>query len=199
MKKFILAKKIGMTQIWKDNKVIPATLVEAGPCSVTQLITKEKDGYDAVQIGLQKLGEKKITKSKRAKPFVYLKEFRIGAEKTEVKKDDIIDVSVFQEGDKVKVSALSKGKGFQGGVKRWGFSGRNKTHGTKHESRTIGSVGSAFPQRVWKGKRMPGRMGGGRITVKNLEIVKIDKEKNQIALKGAVPGRKGILVEIYED
>lgn len=185
-----------MTQIWKDDKIIPVTLVEAGPCSVTQIMTKEKDGYDAVQVGFQKLGEKKITKSKKDKPFAFLKEFGTKGEKLKIKKGDIMDIGVFQEGEKVKVSAVGKGKGFQGGVKRWGFSGRKKTHGTKHESRTIGSVGSSFPQRVLKGKRMPGRMGGGRITVKNLEIVKIDKEKNQLALKGAIPGRKGTLVEI---
>ncbi|MBU3964365.1 50S ribosomal protein L3 [Patescibacteria group bacterium] len=198
MKKIILAKKIGMTQIWKDDKIIPVTLVQAGPCSITQLMAKEKDGYDAVQIGFQGLRKRKITKSKKKKPFSYLKEFKTKGEQGEIKKGDIIDVNIFEQGDKVKVSAISKGKGFQGGVKRWGFAGRKKTHGTKHESRTIGSIGSSFPQRVLKGKRMPGRMGTGRITVKNLEIVKIDKEKNQIALKGAIPGRKGTLVEIKE-
>ncbi|PIS34605.1 MAG: 50S ribosomal protein L3 [Parcubacteria group bacterium CG08_land_8_20_14_0_20_43_9] len=200
MEKFILAKKIRMTQIWKDDKIVPITLLEAGPCSVAQLMNKEKDGHRAVQIGFQKMAERKITKSRKNKPFVYLKEFRVGdgENKEGIKKDDIIDVSIFQEGEKVKVSAVAKGKGFQGAVKRWGFSGRKRTHGVKHEARTIGSVGMSFPQRVLKGKRMPGRTGGKRITVKNLEIAKIDKEKNQIAIRGAIPGRKGTLVEIYE-
>jgi large subunit ribosomal protein L3 len=188
-----------MSQIWKDDKIVPITLVEAGFCSVTQLKSKEKDGYDAVQVGFRKLKENKITKSKKSKPFAYIQEFRIKKGAVDLKEGDTIEVDAFKEGEKVKVSAIAKGKGFQGGVKRWGFHGRKKTHGTKHESRTIGSVGSSFPQRVLKGKKMAGRMGGGRITVKNMEIVKIDKEKKQIAIKGAIPGRKGILVQIYEN
>jgi len=109
---------------------------------------------------------------------------------------DVFDVSVFEEGDSVKVSGISKGKGFQGGVKRHGFHGRNATHGVKHEERTLGSVGSAYPQRVIKGRKMPGRMGYDRVTVKNLKIVKIDKENNLIVVKGAVPGHRGTLLEI---
>lgn len=194
--KFILGKKIGMTQIWKDNKVIPVTLIEAGPCFITQIKTKEKDGYQAVQIGLEKIEkENKIKKSQKNKPYRYLREFRI--ENIEnLKVGDSIDVSQFEVGDKVKISGISKGKGFQGVVKRWGFSGRNATHGVKHEERKPGSIGSAFPQRVIKGKKMPGRMGNQRVTVKNLEIVDIDKEKAIIAVKGAVPGKKGQLLEI---
>ncbi len=106
------------------------------------------------------------------------------------------DTSLFKEGDKVKVSGLSKGKGFQGVVKRWGFAGRSATHGTKHELRTPGSVGTSFPERVIKGRKMPGRMGNRRVTVRNLKVVKVDTENNLIALKGAVPGRKGTLLEI---
>ncbi len=113
-----------------------------------------------------------------------------------IKSGDKIDVSIFQEGDKVKISGISKGKGFAGVVKSWGFHGRNATHGVKHEQRTPGSTGSSFPERVVKGKKMPGRMGFGRITVKNLKVVKIDKENNLLAVKGAVPGRKGTLLEI---
>jgi len=109
---------------------------------------------------------------------------------------DQVDVSVFQEGERVKVSGTSKGKGFQGAVKRWGFSGRGASHGVKHEARTLGSVGTSFPERVIKGRKMPGRMGSERTTVKNLEIVKIDKENNLLAIKGAIPGRKGTLLEI---
>ncbi|MCD6115187.1 50S ribosomal protein L3, partial [bacterium] len=167
--KFILGKKIGMTQIWKENKVIPVTLIEAGPCFVTQIKTKEKDGYQAVQLGFEKIEkEKKIKKSQKNKPFRYLREFRLDNVE-EFKVGDVIDVSRFEPGEKVKVSGISKGKGFQGVVKRWGFSGRNATHGVKHEERKPGSIGSAFPQRVIKGKKMPGRMGNERVTIKNLE------------------------------
>ena len=126
------------------------------------------------------------------KPFRWMREFKNG----EYKIGDKIDVSVFQEGDEVKIAGVSKGKGFQGGVKRWGFSGRNATHGVKHEHRTLGSVGSSFPERVLKGKKMPGRMGAKRVTVKNLKIVKIDKDNNLLAVKGAVPGPRGTLLEI---
>ena len=115
---------------------------------------------------------------------------------TIVKLEEKEDFSAFQEGDKVKISGTSKGKGFAGGVKKWGFSGRDATHGVKHEHRTIGSVGSAFPERVFKGKKMPGRMGAERVTVKNLKIVKIDKEKKILMIKGAVPGHKGTPLEI---
>jgi len=194
--KFILGKKIGMTQIWKENKVIPVTLIEAGPCFVTQIKTKEKDGYQAVQLGFEKIEkEKKIKKSQKNKPFRYLREFRLDNVE-EFKVGDVIDVSRFEPGEKVKVSGISKGKGFQGVVKRWGFSGRNATHGVKHEERKPGSIGSAFPQRVIKGKKMPGRMGNERVTIKNLEIVDIDKEKNLLVIKGGIPGKRGGLVEI---
>jgi len=186
-----------MTQIWKDDKVIPVTLIEAGPCFVTQIKNKDRDGYQAVQIGYEKIEkEKKIKKTQKNKPYRYFKEFRVDNVEN-FKVGDIIDVSQFEVGEKVKVSGTSKGKGFQGVVKRWGFSGRNATHGVKHEERTLGSVGSAFPQRVIKGRKMPGRMGNERVTIKNLEIVEIDKENNLIAVKGAVPGRKGAVVEIY--
>jgi len=194
--KFILGKKIGMTQIWKDGKVIPVTLISAGPCVVTQIKTEEKDGYKAVQVGFEKITkEKKIKKTQKDKPYRYLREFRT-EEVDKFKVGDVIDVSQFEVGEKVKVAGISKGKGFQGVVKRWGFSGRNKTHGVKHEERTLGSVGSMFPQRVIKGKKMPGRMGGERVTIKNLEIVDIDKDKNLLVIKGGVPGRRGTLLEI---
>jgi len=186
-----------MTQIWKGDKAIPVTLIEAGPCFVTQIMTEDKDGYAAVQIGFEKLKENKIKKTNQKKPFRFLREFKlIPSEKIEVKEGETIDVSIFEEGDKVKVSGVSKGKGFQGAVKRWGFSGFGKGHGVKHGERGMGSIGSAYPQRVIKGKKMPGRMGAERITVKNLEVIRIDKEKNQIAIKGAIPGRRGTLLEI---
>ena len=185
-----------MGQIWKEGKVVPVTLIEAGPCVVTQIKTEEKDGYKAVQIGFEKIEkEKKIKKTQKDKPYKYLKEFKTD-EIEKFKVGDIIDVSQFQVGEKVKISGMSKGKGFQGVVKRWGFSGRNKTHGVKHEERKPGSIGSAFPQRVIKGKKMPGRMGSERVTIKNLEIIDIDKDKNLLVIKGGVPGRKGTLLEI---
>jgi large subunit ribosomal protein L3 len=193
--KFILGKKIKMSQIFdKEGNCIPVTIVEAGPCYVTQLKTKEKDGYEAVQIGFEKLKEKKITKSKQKKPFRYLKEFRDDPKNYQLGQE--INVSIFKEGDLVSVSGISKGKGFQGGVKRWGFSGRPSTHGTKHEERTLGSVGASTPSRVIKGKKMPGRTGGERVTIKNLEIVKIEPQKNLLYIKGAVPGSRGSLLEI---
>ncbi len=193
--KFILGKKIEMSQIFDEKgNVIPVTLVKAGPCYISQIKTKEKDKYESVQIGFEKIEDKKIKKSQKSKPYRYLREFQISNFKFQI--GDKIDVSVFQEGDKVKISGISKGKGFAGAVKKWGFHGRPATHGTKHEERTIGSIGSAFPQRVIKGKKMPGRMGSERVTVKNLKIAKIDLENNLIAVKGAIPGRRGTLLEI---
>lgn len=195
--KFILGLKIGMSQIFDEKgKVIPITLVEAGPCYITQAKSEEKDKYKALQIGFVKK-TKKIKKTEKGKEFRFLKEFKGGEEEGGLKVGDEINVSVFQEGDKVKVSGVSKGKGFQGVVKRWGFKGRlSSTHGTKHELRTGGSTGSSMPERVIKGKKMAGRMGTERVTVSNLIIVKVDKENNLLALKGAVPGRRGTLLEI---
>ncbi len=236
--KFILGKKIGMSQVFDDTgRVIPITLIEAGPCKVTQVKIKEKDGYSAVQLGFDEIFKpKKIKKVSSGKPYRFLREFsggeyslrdgsshstssslkthqkllvearsRNGLNDLRVsdpmgparyKSGDAITVEVFKEGDNVKVSGVSKGKGFQGGVKRWGFSGRNATHGVKHEHRTLGSVGATGPQRVLKGKKMPGRLGFERVTVKNLKVVKVDAENNLLAVKGAVPGAKGTLLEI---
>jgi len=192
--KFILGKKKEMSQIFDEKgNVYPVTLIEAGPCFVTQMKNEEKDKYSAVQIGYVKK-TKHVKKTEKGREYRYLKEFKNGEN---LKAGDEINVSVFQEGDKVKISGISKGKGFAGAVKRHGFKGKlSATHGTKHEHRTIGSIGSRFPQRVIKGRRMPGRMGAERITTKNLKIVKIDKEKNLIAVNGAVPGSRGTLLEI---
>lgn len=195
---FILGKKIEMSQVFKeDKKVVPITLIKAGPCFITQIKTDEKDGYQSVQIGFEKLKEKKVKKPQKNTPYRYIREFR--NKELEVEKYKLgqeVNVSVFKEGDIVKVSGISKGKGFQGGVKRWGFSGRDASHGVKHDHRTIGSVGAAGPERVFKGKKMPGHMGYERITMKNLEIIKIDKENNLMAIKGAVPGHRGSFLEI---
>lgn len=197
--KFILGRKLKMTQIFdKEGRQIPVTLIEAGPCFITQIKTKEKDGYCAVQVGFEKIEkETKIKKSQRQKPYRVLKEFRV-ENPQQFKLGDKIEVSIFKEGEKVQISGESKGKGFQGGVKRWGFSGRGASHGVKHEERTLGSVGSSTPSRVVKGRKMPGRTGKERVTIKNLEIVAIDPEKNLIAVKGGVPGRKGTLLEIIK-
>jgi large subunit ribosomal protein L3 len=195
--RFILGKKLEMSQVFDDKgNVVPVTLVEAGPCQVVQVKTKENDGYQAVQIGFEKLEKaKKIKKTMKGKEFRHLKEERTeNAEQLKV--GDKINVSVFKEGDMVNVSGISKGKGFAGVVKRWHFKGQFKTHGTKEKWRSPGSIGQRWPQRVIKGKKMAGRMGGDRTTVKNLKIAKIDPENNILAVKGAVPGRKGTLLEI---
>jgi len=195
--KFILGKKLGMSQMFdKDGNLIPVSLISAGPCYVLQKKNKEKEGYDALQIGFEKIEKKsKIKKTMKGKEYRYIKEER-EVVKEDVKNGDEINVSIFNEGEAVKVSGMSKGKGFQGGVKRHGFSGRNATHGVKHEHRTIGSTGRRFPQHVQKGRKMPGRMGYEKVSVKNLKIMKVDKENNLLAVKGAVPGRNGGLLEI---
>lgn len=192
--KFILGKKIKMSQMFAENgDIIPVTLIEAGPCFVLNIRNKEKNGYSAIQIGYEKL---KNQKSKKG--YHYIKEFRLKNEQelSTFKEGQEINISQFKKGDKVQVSGTSKGKGFQGGVKRWGFSGRNSTHGTKHENRTLGSVGASQHARVMPHKKMPGRTGSEKIVIKNLEVVKIDSEKNLLAIKGAIPGRRGTLIEI---
>ncbi len=185
--KFILGKKAGMSQVFRDNKIIPVSLVEAGPCYITQLKTEEKDGYTAIQVGFNK---------KKSK-YAFSREFRV-SEIGELKVGDEVSVDVFNPGDLVQVSGNSRGKGFQGVVKRWGFSGRNATHGGKGQVRTLGSVGSRFPQRVIKGRHMPGRMGNQQTTVKNLEVIEVDLKNNLLAIKGAIPGPNRSLLMIQE-
>lgn len=197
---FILGKKLGMTQVFDEiGNVLPITIVEAGPVFVTQIKTKEKDGYSAVQVGFD--NKKKLVKSLKSNKelgnFRYLREFKINPDYHHFEPNGKIDASVFKEGEMVSVSGISKSYGFQGVVKRHGFHGASSTHGTKHAHREPGSIGSTWPQRVVKGKKMAGRMGGERITIKNLKIVKIDKENNLIAIYGAVPGRKGVLLQIF--
>jgi len=193
--KYILGKKIEMSQMFDDKgNIVPVTLISAGPCVVLQKKTKDKEGYDSLQIGFVKILKKsKVKKPMKGKEYKYIKEAR-DEEGAQVGEE--INVSLFKEGDKVNVSGMSKGKGYQGGVKRHGFHGRNATHGAKHEERQIGSVGQRFPQHVIKGRKMPGRMGYDRVTVKNLKIIKIDSENNLIVLKGAIPGHRGTLLEI---
>jgi len=193
--KFILGLKIGMSKIFnEEGRPVPVTLIEAGPCKVLQVKTREKDGYEAVQIGFLKLKEKKIKKPQKNKAFKHLKEFK--ADISEYKTGQEINISVFKDIKLVKISGFSKGKGFAGGVKRWGFRGQPSSRGSKGSIRTIGSIGGSTPSRVIKGKKMPGRMGFDRITVKGLKVVKIDEKNNVLMVKGAVPGRKGTLLEI---
>ncbi|OHA00246.1 MAG: 50S ribosomal protein L3 [Candidatus Sungbacteria bacterium RIFCSPHIGHO2_02_FULL_47_11] len=198
--KSILGEKIEMSQIFdKEGNVIPVTFVRATPNVVLRTKTKEKDGYEAVQLGFGTRNQKNIKKPQRGHfknlgNFKFLKEFR--TKNLELSRGDKIDVSVFQEGDIVKVGGVSKAKGFQGVVKRHGFHGASKTHGTKHAHRQPGSIGATWPQRGIKGRKMAGRMGGERVTVRNLKIVKVDAENNMLAIKGAIPGRRGTLLEI---
>jgi len=201
--KFILGLKQNMTQyLDKDGIAHPATLLSAGPIVATQIKSKEKDKYDAVQFGYGK--KKKVNKPQEKLAelspdkigFKYLKELRFDKQVPEIKTGDLIDLSVFNEGDKIQISSISKGKGFQGVVKRHGFHGGPRTHGQKHSEREPGSIGAGGVQRVFKGKRMAGRMGSDRVTVKNLKVLKIDKENNEMLISGAVPGRRGTLIEV---
>jgi large subunit ribosomal protein L3 len=195
--KFILGKKIGMTEIFEaGGKRIPVTMIEAGPCRITQIKTEETDGYCAAQLGFGQIGEKKVKKGQAKKPFRFIRECGFEAASDDLKAGNDITAAVFQEGDSVKISGLTKGKGYQGAVKKHGFKGRLAcTHGTKHELRNVGSVGMGGAA-IRKGRKMPGRMGSQRITVRNAKVVKVDAEKNLIAVRGAVPGNKGTLLEI---
>jgi large subunit ribosomal protein L3 len=200
----ILGKKLGMTQIYQeDGTAVPVTVVKAGPCVVVQRKTSERDGYEAIQVGLvEDRPAKNVIKPleghfKKAgvPPVRRLAEFACGAE-DEVKAGDEIKASVFAEDDWVDVIGDSKGKGFQGVVKRHGFGGGRATHGSMFH-RAPGSIGqSAYPSRVFPGIRLPGRMGGKRVTVKNLKVVKVDEEQNLIYLRGAVPGATNAYVTL---
>jgi large subunit ribosomal protein L3 len=203
--KFILAKKIEMTQIWKGDRVVPVTKIQAGPCVVVQIKNSENDGYASVQLGFDSRKEKNIKKpqkghTKKLGNFRYLREFRLDkASKKEsipgLKIGEIIGAETFAEGDIIKVVGMSKGRGFQGVVRRHGFHGHNATHGTKDQVRMPGSIGATGPAHVFKGMRMPGQMGDARITVANLTIAKVEPENNTIYIRGAVPGaRNGLLL-----
>lgn len=195
----LLGKKIGMTQLYRENLEIAVTAIEAGPCCVTQVKTVEKDKYNAVQLGF---GEsKKLTKAEKG----HLKENGAYRYLRELRTDDVkdyqvgqkIDVTIFKPGDIVQVEGISKGKGFAGGVKRYHFRGGPKTHGQSDRHRAPGSVGSTTtPGRVFKGLRMAGHMGARKVTARNIEVVEVDQAKNIVLLKGAVPGGKNGLLLI---
>ena len=204
MKKGIIGKKLGMTQIFDENGfVIPVTVIEAGPCPVTQKKTVETDGYEAVQLSFEDIREKLASKPasghfKKAgvTPKRHLKEFRLD-DAASMNVGDVVAADTFAAGDKVDITGTTKGHGYSGAVKRWGYHTLRMTHGTGPVHRQVGSMGScSTPSRVFKNKKMAGQYGNEQVTVLNLEVVKVDAEKNLIAIKGAVPGSRGNIVFI---
>ncbi|HEY4479921.1 MAG TPA: 50S ribosomal protein L3 [Candidatus Paceibacterota bacterium] len=202
--KFILAKKVNMTQIFdEEGKVKPATILNAEPVVISQIKTKEKDGYSALQVGTGLRNEKKISKPvkghlKGLQNLAILREFKVD-DTASFEKGAKIGLDIFEVGEKIVISSVSKGKGFQGVVKRHGFHGGPRSHGQKHSEREPGSIGGSGGRaggRVAKGMRMAGRMGGDRVTLKNVKILQIDPASNILMVAGAVPGRRGTLVEI---
>ena len=205
MKKAIIGKKLGMTQLFDANgNVVPVTVIEAGPCVVAQKKTIENDGYEAVQIGYGDLKASKVNKPMKGHfakgdvaPKKVLREFRL-EDTSALNVGDIIKADVFAEGDAIDVRGTSKGKGYAGVVKRWNFGRLKESHGTGPVHRHGGSLGVIDPARVFKGKKMAGHLGNERVTVQNLSVVKVDAEKNIIAVKGAVPGPKGGIVVLFD-
>lgn len=204
MEKAIIGKKVGMTQIFDESgKVIPVTVIEAGPCVVVQKMTKEKEGYEAVQLGYEEVAEKKLTQPEQGhlkKAGVgmvkHLKEFRL-EDSSKLEVGDLVKADVFAEGEKVDITGISKGKGYAGTVKRFGQSRGRMTHGGGPVHRHAGSMGSsADPSRIFPGKKQAGHMGVDQVTVQNLDVVKVDPELNLIAIRGAVPGPKGSIIYI---
>lgn len=199
----ILGRKIGMTQVWNDkDEIVPVTVIQAGPCTVAQVKTQENDGYSAVQLGFGDIKAKKVNKPLAGhfaklgvEPVRYLREVRIAADQAPAT-GETVNVSIFAEAKKVHVTGVSKGKGFAGTIKRHGFRSGPSGHGS-HFHRAPGSIGQcASPSRVFKGVRLPGHMGSERVTVRNLEVVRIDEEQNLLLVKGAVPGGKGAFLTI---
>ena len=205
MKKSIIGKKIGMTQIFDENgKVIPVTVIEAGPCAVVQKKTVENDGYSAVQLGFSDAKVNRVNKPLKGHfakgdvaPKKVLREFRL-EDDSALNVGDIVKADIFADGEYVDVTGTSKGKGYQGTIKRWNGSRLKETHGTGPVHRHAGSMGAcSTPSRIFKGKKMPGHMGAERVTVQNLIVAKVDAENNLLAIKGAVPGPKGGTVLVY--
>ena len=206
MIKGIIGKKLGMTQLFDESgRVVPVTVIEAGPCTVVQKKTVESDGYQAVQLGYGEVSAKKVNKAAKGHfdkadvaPKKTLREFRL-ADISAMNVGDILKADVFAAGDKIDVVGVSKGKGYQGTIKRWNGHRLRESHGTGPVARHAGSMGScSTPSRVFKGKKLPGHMGAERVTVQNLTVVKVDVENNLIAVKGAVPGPKGAVVTILD-
>ena len=206
MQKGLIGKKIGMTQLFDESgKVIPVTVIEAGPCVVVQKKTVENDGYEAVQVGF---GDVKVTRVNKplaghfkkadVAPKKVLKEFRL-ADTASVNVGDILKADVFAVGDRVDVVGTSKGKGTAGAIKRWNFGRLKESHGTGPVARHAGSLGACSdPSRVYKGKKLAGHLGAERVTIQNLDVVKVDAENNLIAIKGAIPGPKGGIVVLAD-
>lgn len=204
--KFILGKKLSMTQIWRNDVVVPVTRIQVEPCIVTQVKTVARDGYRAIQVATGTRKVKNIAKPQRGHfgdwgNFQYLREFNLDQEKGQpeasLQAGQQIALSTFVPGDRVQVTSTSKGRGFQGGVKRHGFHGQGRTHGVKDQQRMPGSVGATGPAHIFKGTRMAGRMGGEQVTIKNLEVVEIDEQNGFLYLKGAVPGWRTGWVSVY--
>lgn len=206
--KGILGKKVGMTQVFDESgEVIPVTVIEAGPCFVTQKKTTGQDGYTAIQLGFEEVERKRLNqpqwghlRKNKLPPLRYLRELRLSeSELEEYKEGQKISVSVFEAGEMVDVIGVSKGRGFAGGVKRHGFRGGPKTHGQSDRHRAPGSIGqTTTPGRVYKGKRMAGRMGNQRVSAQNLQVVLVDPQRNLLAVKGSVPGARNGLLLIKE-
>ena len=206
MQKGIIGKKLGMTQLFDENgKVVPVTIIEAGPCVVVQKKTAESDGYTAVQLGYGDLSAKRVTKPAKGHfekagvaPKKTLREFRL-EDISGLAVGDILKADTFAAGDKIDVVGISKGKGYAGTIKRYNGHRLRESHGTGPVARHAGSNGStSSPSRVFKGKKLPGHLGAERVTIQNLTVVKIDAENNLIAIKGAVPGAKGSVVTIHD-
>lgn len=199
-----MARKVGMTQVYDENgRVIPVTVLEAGPCRVVQVKNMDTDGYNSIQLGFVDKKEQRVNrpmtghfKKAKLKPLRYLREFKV-EDSGQFKTGQEIKADSFAAGDYVDISAISRGKGFAGSIKKMGFSRGPKTHGS-HYHRGPGSLGSVAPARVFKGRRLPGRMGGWRRTIQNLVVVDADAEKNILLVKGSVPGPRGGLLEIKE-
>ena len=206
MQKGIIGKKLGMTQLFDENgKVVPVTVIEAGPCTVVQKKTVESDGYQAVQLGFGDIAARKVNKPAKGHfdkadvaPKKTLREFRL-ADISAVNVGDILKADVFAAGDHIDVVGVSKGKGYAGTIKRWNGHRLRESHGTGPVSRHAGSMGAcSTPSRVFKGKKLPGHLGAECVTIQNLTVVKVDAENNLIAVKGAVPGPKGAVVCICD-
>jgi len=202
----ILGEKIGTTRMFaKNGESVPVTVIIAGPCQVIQKKNIEKDGYNAVQLGFKEIKEKKVPKpiaghlnKYKVKPIKFIREFKV-EDSSKYSSGTEIKVDIFKEGEKVDIIGISKGKGFAGAIKRHNFSGGPKTHGQKEYFRSVGSIGATDAARVFKGTKLPGHMGTDRVTVKNIEVVKINLERNLILVKGSVPGAKGAILVINKN